>query len=66
MYIPVNASGKTDQVQLFVMAGLSSISPIPVETPQYGIVQNYSWKIKASQIDCGFQNPIQGNEIEKQ
>ena len=61
VYIPVDASQGEDQVTLFSMVGTNFVSPTPINVEGlYGIVINYIWKIKVTQIDCGFNNPLRG------
>ena len=46
---------------LFSMVGTNFVSPTPINVEGlYGIVINYIWKIKVTQIDCGFNNPLRG------
>ena len=60
VYIPVNASLGEDQVRLFLIAGTDYLTTVVGNT--YGIVTNYTWNIKATQIDCGFNNPLRGKK----
>ena len=44
------------------MVGTNFVSPVPINIDGlYGVVINYIWKIKVTQIDCGFNNPLRGN-----
>lgn len=44
------------------MAGLPEVTTA-VGSDNYGVVTNYTWSIKVTQIDCGYDNPIQGNYL---
>ena len=62
VYLPVDATQGEDQITLFSMVGTNFVSPVPINIDGlYGVVINYIWKIKVTQIDCGFNNPLRGN-----
>ena len=64
VYIPVNATQGNDLVRLFAMVGSNAVTPTPIFGDSYGIVANYTWNIKITQIDCSSNNILQGTLLD--
>ena len=56
VYIPVNATQGDQTIQLFVIAGTS----VGNSNTTLGLVANYTWNIKVTQIDCSKNDVLQG------